>query len=106
MPKRIERRSFPRPPLWLNLVLLLLGIGGVLYARHHRAQVSSQFAHVITEEARTPVDVRNLKNELAEADLSRGQLQHELEGRMKFLASLKSEDFYLSIDTQARKMRF
>jgi hypothetical protein len=100
-----DRRSFPRPPLWLNLALLLLGIGGVLYGRHHRQQVSTRFAEVIAEEARTPADVRKVKEELAEMDLGRGQLQRELEGRMKFVAGLKSEDFYLSIDTQARKLR-
>ncbi len=101
-----DRRSFPRPPLWLNLLLLLLGVGGILYARHHREQVSKRFAHVIAEEARTPADVKKLKEEIAEMDLNRGQLQKELDGRAKFLASLKSENFYLSIDTKARKMRF
>ena len=101
-----ERRSFPRPPLWLNLLLLLIGIGGVLYARHHREQVSKQFAQVIAEEARTPADVRNLKNELAEMDLSQEQLRQELAGRAKFVSSLKSEDFYLSIDTKQQKLKF
>src|SRR5262245_49259972 len=91
-----ERRSFPRPPLWLNLLLPLLGIGGVLYARHHRAQVSKEFAAVIAEEARTPADVRKVKEELSEMDLTRDQLKKELEGRSKFVTSLKSEDFYLS----------
>jgi len=101
-----DRRSFPRPPLWLNLLLLLLGIGGVLYARHHREQISTRFARVIAEEARTPADVRKVKEELAEMDLNREQLRKELEGRAKFMASLKSENFYLSIDTKQRKLRF
>jgi hypothetical protein len=101
-----DRRSFPRPPLWLNLTLLILGIAGVLFARHHREQVSTKFAHVINEEMRTPADVRKLKEDLAEMDLSREQLQRELAGRAKFVSSLKSEDFYLSIDTKARKLRF
>lgn len=101
-----ERRSFPRPPLWLNLLLLLLGIGGVLYARHHREQVSTRFARVIAEEARTPADLKTVKEELAEMDLSREQLRKELEGRAKFMTSLKSENFYLSIDTRQRKLRF
>jgi hypothetical protein len=105
-PDAPDRRSFPRPPLWLNLLLLILGIAGVILARQHREKVSVQFAHVINEEARTPADVRKLKEELAEMDLSRDQLQKELEGRAKFVASLKSEDFYLSIDTKARKLRF
>lgn len=101
-----ERRSFPRPPFWLNLLLLALGIGGVFYARYHRRIVSAEFAHVITEEARTPADVRNLKNELAEMDLSRDQLQKELAGRAKFMSSLKSEDFYLAVDTKRHKLKF
>lgn len=101
-----DRRSFPRPPLWLNLLLLILGVAGVLLGRQHREKVSRQFVDVINEEARTPADVRKLKEELAEMDLSREQLKKELEGRAKFVASLKSEDFYLSVDTKARKMRF
>jgi hypothetical protein len=101
-----ERRSFPRPPLWLNLLLLLLGIGGVLYARYHREEVSTRFARVIAEEARTPADMKKTKEELAEMDLSREQLRNELEGRAKFMASLKSENFYLSVDTKQRKLRF
>lgn len=101
-----DRRSFPRPPLWLNLLLLLLGLGVVLYARHHREQVAKQFAHVIQQEQRTPEDVRKLKSELADLDISHEALQKELEGRMKLVGSLKSENFHLSIDTKARKLRF
>lgn len=101
-----ERRSFPRPPLWLNLLLLVLGIAGVLFARQHRERVSSEFADVINEEARTPADVRQMKDQLAEMDLTRNSLQKELEGRMKLVASLKSDNFYLAIDTKKRKLRF
>ena len=101
-----DRRSFPRPPLWLNLLILLAGIAGILYARQHRDRVSTEFADVITEQARTPADVKKMKDELAEMDLARGQLEKELQGRMKFVSSLKSENFYLSIDTKARKLRF
>jgi hypothetical protein len=105
-PDAPDRRSFPRPPLWLTLLLLLLAVGGVLYARYDRRRVSTRFARVLAEEARTPADVKQIKDELAKIDLTRNSLQHELEGRMKFVASLKSENFYLSIDTRARKLRF
>jgi hypothetical protein len=101
-----DRRSFPRPPLWLNLLLLLLGIAGMVYGRYHREQVSRDFSDVITREQRTPADVKKIKEELAAMDLSRGALQKELEGRMKLVGSLKSENFFLSIDTKARKLRF
>src|SRR5688572_19079233 len=101
-----DRRSFPRPPLWLNLLLLLLGVAGILFARYHRDRVSVEFSDVINAQARTPEDVRKIKEELAAADLTRDALQQELQGRMKFVGSLKSEDFYLSVDTKARKLRF
>lgn len=105
-PDAPDRRSFPRPPLWLNLVLLLLGIGGVVYARYHQKQVAKQFAGVIAQQQRTPADVRKMKEELAEMDLTRDALRAELDSRMKFVDSLKSENFYLSVDTRARKLRF
>jgi hypothetical protein len=105
-PDAPDRRSFPRPPLWLNLLLLFLGVAGVVFARYHREQVSARFAGVITEEARTPADVKKMKEELAEMDLTREQLQKELEGRKQLMAGLKSEAFYLSVDTSERKFRF
>jgi hypothetical protein len=101
-----DRRSFPRPPLWLNLLLLLLGVAGVVFARYHRERVSTRFAGVIAEEARTPADVKKIKEELAEMDLTREQLQKELEGRKQLMSGLKSEAFYLSVDTAGRKFRF
>ena len=105
-PDAPDRRSFPRPPLWLNLLLLLLGVAGVVFARYHREQVSTKFSHVIAEEARTPGDVKKMKEELAEMDLTREQLQRELDSRMKMMSGLKSEDFYLAVDTGERKFRF
>lgn len=101
-----DRRSFPRPPLWLNLLILILGIAGVVFARYHREKVSTRFATVITEEARTPADVKKIKEELATMDLTREQLSKELAGRRQIMTGLKSEDFFLSIDTRARKFRF
>jgi hypothetical protein len=105
-PESPDRRSFPRPPLWLNLLLLVLGAAGLLFARYHRRSVEVRFHKVIEEEQRTPSDAKAMKDELAEMDLSNAALKKELEGRMKFVANLKSENFYLSIDTKAQTMRF
>jgi hypothetical protein len=88
------------------LLLLLVGIGGVFLVRQHRERVSKRFEHVIAAEERTPVDVSKIKHELSEMDLTREALQKELDGRLKLVTGLKSEDFYLSIDTAKRKFRF
>lgn len=101
-----DRRTLPRPPLWLNLLVLALGLAGVLAAQMHRGYLSRRFADVMTRQQRTPADARKVKEELAEVELTREALQQELDGRMKFLKSLQSEDFYLSVDTEARKLRF
>lgn len=105
-PGGADRRSFPRPPLWLNLLLIVLGVAGLLYGRQQRDRVSKKFAHVIQQEQRTPQDVRELKEQLAESELNRESLQKELEGRMKLMTSLKSEEFHLSLDSRARRLRF
>jgi len=78
----------------------------MLFAREHRERVSDRFADVINKQARTPADLRNLKEQLAEAELDREMLARELDGRLKLAASLKTEDFHLSIDTRARTLRF
>jgi hypothetical protein len=105
-PDAPDRRRIPRPPLWLNLLILALGLAGLAFARFHRDRVETRYADVLTQQERTPNDVRKIKEDLAEMDLSRQDLQRELEGRMKFVQSLKSEDFYLAVDTQAKKLRF
>jgi hypothetical protein len=101
-----ERRTFPRPPLWLTLLLLALGLAGAGLAQLHRGRVNTRYGHVLAEAQRTPSDTKKMKEELAEMGLTRDALESELDGRMKFLRSLKSENFYLSVDTQARKLRF
>lgn len=105
-PEGADRRTFPRPPLWLNLLLLVLAIAGVLYARYHRQQVEERFSKVLTQEQRTPTDVKKIKDQLAGMDLTEAQLQKEINGRAQFLQSLKSADFFLSVDTQEKKLRF
>ena len=105
-PDASDRRRFPRPPLWLNLLILFLGLAGVLFARFHRERVETQFADVLKQQERTPEDIARMKEELAAMDLTRQELANELEGRMKFVESLKSENFYIAVDIEAKKLRF
>lgn len=101
-----DRRRLPRPPLWLNLFLLLIAVAALGVANVHQRRIERRFSGVFAERARTPEEINQVKAELADADLSQEALEKELQGRLKFTQSLKSEDFYLGIDTQAKKLRF
>lgn len=104
-PDSRDRRGFPRPPLWLTLTLVLLGVTGIALAQWHRSRVESQYADVLMKQATTPQEIARIKDELAEMNLTRSQLEQELEGRLKLMEQIKEEGFYLSVDTEAKKLR-
>ena len=105
-PESPDRRGFPRPPLWLNLTILLIAVAVLAFGHFHRSRVHDQYADVLTERLRTPQEINRIKEELATMNLSREQLSNELEGRLKYIDSLESGKFYLSVDTAQKKLRF
>src|SRR5438067_8170430 len=107
MPDRLtERRRFPRPPLWLNLLLLVIGMATLAYAKHHRAVVQQKTAILFRPSPSNPDELNRMREELAEMDLTRAQLAKELDGRMDYLRSLEGAQFYITIDSAKRKLYF
>ncbi len=100
-----ERRSFPRPPLWLNLLLLIIAAATFAYAKHQRNVVLEKTTALFHNE-NSPAELQRLRDELAQMDLTKDQLSKELDGRMQYMQSLQGEDFYISIDTAKKKMQF
>jgi hypothetical protein len=98
-----DRRTFPRPPLWLNLLLLIIAAATFVYAKHERAVVDRKIAFLFQPSPTSPEELNRVRQELADMDLTRQQLATELDGRMKFLRSLEGEQFYIAIDTTRRK---
>jgi hypothetical protein len=101
-----ERRSFPRPPLWLNLLLLIIAAATFAYANYHHRIVQEKFQAVFRHSDNSPAELNRIRDELSSMDVTKQQLAHELDGRMQYLDSLKGEQFYISIDTQRKKMQF
>lgn len=54
----------------------------------------------------TPVEVNEVRAELAEMDLTAEELRRELEARQQLIANLDSDEFYLAIDTEEKKLLF
>jgi hypothetical protein len=92
--------------MWLNLLLLVIALGVFAYARHHRDVVLKKGEMLFTPTPGSPAEVNRLRVELSEMDLSQEQLAKELDGRMKFLNQVKSEQFYIAIDTTKQKFYF
>jgi len=105
-PYRRERRSFPRPPLWLNLLLLAIAAATFAYAKHQRDVIEDKSAILFRRNANSPAELNRIRDDLSQMDLTQAQLNRELDGRMQYLQSLQSEQFYISIDTQRKKMQF
>ncbi len=103
-PDAPERRSFPRPPLWLNVLLLVIAAATFAYAKHHRDVIRHQTDVLFKPTPANPMELNRIREELSDMDLSSGQLSKELDSRMQYLQSLKGEEFYIAIDTKRRKM--
>ena len=105
-PGAADRRMFARPPLWLNLLLLIIAIATFAYAKHRRDTLDAKTARLFAHSGTSPDDLNRMRDELAEMDLTKQQLAGELDGRMQYLQTLQSQQFYISIDTSRKKFQF
>ena len=106
MPPRIERRSSPRPPLWLNLTLLIVAAATFAWGWHQRTEIDRRTALLFRRSATNPADLNRFRDELASMGGTKEQLSKELDAGMSFLRTFQSEQFYLSVDTQRQKLYF
>ena len=100
---RSDRRDLPRPSLWLNLFLLAVAFAALHFATRQRREIDVDYARVFNKTS-GPSEFDQVKAELAEMDLTNETLKKELDSRLAYLESLKSRDFYLSIDTARKKL--
>ena len=100
-----ERRSFPRPPLWLNLLLLVIAAATFAYAKHQRDVIDDKTSILFRHNANSPAELNRMRDELSQLDLTQAQLGREIDGRMQYQQSLQSEQFYISIDTQRKRLQ-
>ena len=105
LPYGRERRSFPRPPLWLNLLLLVIAAATFAYAKHQRDAIDAKTSILFRHNANSPAELNRMRDDLSQMDLTQAQLAAEIDGRMQDLQSLQSADFYISIDTQRKKLQ-
>ncbi len=98
-----DRRRLSRPPLWLNLLLLLLAAGALAYTRVQRSELDEKMAGLFRP-ASHRAEVDRIRGDLAEMDVTKQQLANELDGRLAYLQDVQGGQFYLAINTQAKKL--
>src|SRR5438045_1168955 len=100
-PERRERRSFPRPPLWLNLLLLIIAGAAFAYGRYERETIDRKMAILFkpVSLSGSAAELDQIRTELSQLDLTRTQLANQLEARLQYAQSVNGEEFYIAVDT-------
>jgi hypothetical protein len=99
-----ERRKWPRPPLWLNLLLLTVAAVTFALAQHHRQIIRTQTARLFQPAPKANDELNRVREQLADMDLTQTELARELDAKLDYLHALQSEEFYIAIDTARRKL--
>jgi hypothetical protein len=89
----------------LNLLLLIIAAATFAYAKYQRDEIDQKTSILFRHNANSPIELNRMRDELSQMDLTQAQLESEIDGRMQYLQSVQSEQFYISIDTQRRKLQ-
>jgi len=100
-----SRRGMRRPALWLNVLILVLGLTILLGARQHRLQLDSKFERIVQTHAGSPYPIAKIRGDLASMELTREALDTELKERLAMALNFEAAEFYLAIDTANRRLR-
>src|SRR5437764_8046151 len=80
-----ERRSFPRPPLWLNLLLLVIAAATFAYAKHQRDAIGDKTAVLFRPSENSPAELMRIRDELSQSDPTEAQLRREIDSRLDYV---------------------
>ena len=93
-----------RPPLGASLGLLLFGVVLAAVAIVHRRRLDSRFEALVLRGQSAPFEVQRIRRDLAALDLDEKALSRELDARLAAAEEEESSDFYLVLDTKAKRM--
>src|SRR5687768_5639602 len=81
-PESRTRRSSRRPALWLNLLVLSLGLAILVAAHQHRLRLDAKFERIVRTQVSSPFQLAKIRSDLASMTLTRESLDRELQNRL------------------------
>lgn len=99
-----DRRDVPRPSLRLNLLLLAGAVVALFFAARERHEIDAGYVRVFSKTSSGSAELNQVKAELAEMSLTKEALDIEFDSRLAFLENKKSRYFFLSIDTEKKRI--
>lgn len=105
--RRIRRTpKLPRPSWAVSISLLLLAAALAGGATLHRRVLDRRFAAFVSRNAGVPSEIKRVSRELVDSEADEKTLSSQLDLRLQFAQSLRSEDFFIVLDTARRQFRF
>ena len=89
----------------MNLLLLAIAAATFAFARYQRNVIQTKSAILFQHGGGAAGDLNRIRDELSEMDMTQQQLAKELDAKLDFLATVNSEQFYISIDTRRKTMQ-
>jgi len=99
-----RRPKLWRPPVGLSLGLLLVGVALGAASTIHRRHLDARFQAVALQSQGVPFEILRIRRDLSEHRLDEKALSRELEVRLAAADAQESSQFYLVIDTKARRV--
>lgn len=99
-------RKLPRPSSRAVLGLFILVLVGAVGASVHRRVLEADFEARVARSRATPYEIKRIRRELADLEIDEKTLAGALDTRLKYVAAMKRNEFYIAIDTKKKGFSF
>lgn len=98
-----RRPKLFRPPLSWTLWLLAGSLALASGALYHRRSLDRRSAEIFSQHRGAPFEIQKLRQDLSDLELDEASLSRELDARLDYIGNLENDEFFLVVDTHAKR---
>ena len=72
----------------------------------HRRSLDARLADLLSQDAKAPFEIKQIRRDLAELEINEAALSRELDTRLKYARAQQAQEFYLVLDRSSRRFAF